>query len=199
MLSRRQFLACAAALPVSSRALAGPLADPLPERASRLVGAAEAQIGVTLDYDPAYAHIGYPGGDVPPRRGVCADVIVRAYRAGLGVDLQRLVHEDMGRAFAAYPPLWGLKRPDSNIDHRRVPNLAAFFKRRGAGLAAGTAYRPGDLVTQRVNGHLPHIVLVAGRRVEDSSRYQVIHNIGGGTEYADTLATYPVTGHFRYL
>lgn len=194
MLSRRQFLVCAAALPIAAPARAA--ASP---GAARLIAAAEAQIGVTLDYDPGYARLAYPGGDVPPDRGVCADVIVRAYRAGLGIDLQREVHEDMARAFAAYPALWGLRRPDSNIDHRRVPNLAAFFTRRGAALAKGTAFEPGDVVTQTVNGHLPHIVIVSDRRAGDSRRYEVIHNIGGGTVRADVLETYPVTGHFRYL
>jgi uncharacterized protein YijF (DUF1287 family) len=196
MLSRRQILACAVALPFSA-----PIASraaPLPN-AKRLVGAAEAQIGVTLDYDPAYVRLAYPGGDLPLVRGVCADVIVRAYRRGLGIDLQREVHEDMVRAFASYPALWGLKRPDRNIDHRRVPNLAAFFRRRGAALAAGEAFEPGDLVTQMVNGHLPHIVVVSNRRSADSSRYEVIHNIGEGTVRADTLGAYPMTGHFRYL
>lgn len=196
MLSRRQFLVCAAALPIATP---GAARAAVPAKAQRLIAAAEAQIGVTLDYDPAYARLAYPGGDVPPLRGVCADVIVRAYRAGLGIDLQREVHEDMAQAFGTYPALWGLKRPDRNIDHRRVPNLAAFFRRRGAALEDGAAYRPGDLVTQEVNGHLPHIVIVSDKRAENSSRYQVIHNIGGGTVRADTLETYPMTGHFRYL
>jgi hypothetical protein len=169
------------------------------EPAAKLVAAARAQIGVTLFYDGAYRRIAYPGGDVAPERGVCTDVVVRAYRAALGADLQRLVHEDMAANFAAYPANWGLTRPDSNIDHRRVPNLAAYFRRQGAELAADGALAPGDLVTQTIGGRLPHISVVSDRQVRGSKRPLVIHNIGGGAEYADILDRFPVTGRFRYL
>jgi uncharacterized protein len=131
--------------------------------AERLVAAAYGQIGVTRLYDPSYRRIAFPGGDVPLERGVCSDVIVRAYR-GIGIDLQRLVHEDMRQHFADYPHLWKLAAPDANIDHRRVANLAAFFARRGGKLpvsAAAEDYRPGDIVTWRLPAGLAHIGISA--------------------------------------
>jgi uncharacterized protein len=173
-------------------------AQAAPTPAERLVAAAYAQIGVTRVYDPSYRRIAFPGGDVPLDRGVCSDVVVRAYR-GIGIDLQRLVHEDMGRHFAEYPRLWGLTAPDPNIDHRRVANLAAFFARHGGKLpvAAAEDYRPGDIVTWRLPGGLAHIGLIADRRIE--ARPLVVHNIGGGAQLEDVLFAFPITGHYRYL
>ncbi len=167
---------------------------------ARLVAAARAQVGVTLRYDPVYARLAYPGGDVPLDRGVCTDVVVRAYRA-LGADLQVLVHRDMQAAWAAYPRSWGLKMPDANIDHRRVPNLATFLRRRGAGLpvtADPSDYRPGDLVTWRLTSGVPHIGIVSDRKAP-SGRPLVLHNIGAGAKEEDVLFTYAVTGHFRWV
>lgn len=169
--------------------------------ADRLVAAARKQIGVTLTYDAAYSRLDYPGGDVPRERGVCTDVLVRAYRDGLGIDLQVLVHEDMRRAFSAYPALWGLKKTDRNIDHRRVPNLQAFFKRAGAALALsenGADYRPGDIVSQMLPGNLPHIGIVVDDHSPDGARPLVVHNIGAGARLEDVLFSYPITGHYRY-
>lgn len=168
--------------------------------ALRLVAAAEAQTAVPTVYDGAYRRIGYPGGDVPPDRGVCTDVVVRAYRA-LGIDLQVAVHEDMRRDFAAYPPLWGLRRPDPSIDHRRVPNLQAYFRRAGAALAVGDVaedYLAGDLVTWMLPGNLPHIGIVAARRSAGGVPL-VVHNIGAGPQVEDVLFAWPVTGHYRYF
>jgi len=198
MISRRVVVFGLAALP-PVLALPVRLAAEPAEAAVKLVEAARAQIGVTIFYDGAYRRIGYPGGDVEPERGVCTDVIVRAYRAALGADLQRLVHEDMAANFAAYPANWGLTRPDRNIDHRRVPNLATFLRRQGVELAADEALAPGDLVTQTIGGRLPHISVVSDRRVRGAARPFVIHNIGGGAEYADILTRFPVNGRFRYL
>ncbi len=198
MISRRAVVFGLAALP-PVLALPARLAAEPAEAAVKLVEAARAQIGVTTVYDGAYRRIGYPGGDVEPERGVCTDVVVRAYRAALGTDLQRLVHEDMAENFAAYPANWGLTRPDRNIDHRRVPNLATFLRRQGAELAAEEALAPGDLVTQTIGGRLPHISVVSDRRVRGAARLFVIHNIGGGAEYADILERFPVNGRFRYL
>lgn len=198
MLSRRHMLLGAAALPFLQTFPMRALASKLP-LSSALVGAAESQIGETLQYDGAYARLDYPGGDVPRVRGVCSDVVIRAYRDGLGIDLQKRVHEDMAEHFSAYPANWGLTRPDRNIDHRRVPNLATFFRRQGAKLEAGAGFQPGDLVTQMVSGSLPHIVIVSSEKVEGTGRYKVIHNIGGGTVYADGLKAFPVTGHYRYF
>jgi uncharacterized protein YijF (DUF1287 family) len=169
--------------------------------AEKLVAAARKQVGVTLTYDAAYSRLDYPGGDVPRERGVCTDVLVRAYRDGLGIDLQVLVHEDMRRAFSAYPALWGLKKTDRNIDHRRVPNLQAFFKRAGAAVAVsenGADYLPGDIVSQMLPGNLPHIGIVADERSSDGSRPLVVHNIGAGARLEDVLFVYRITGHYRY-
>ncbi|HEV2506668.1 MAG TPA: DUF1287 domain-containing protein [Mesorhizobium sp.] len=167
----------------------------------RLVDAAFEQIGVTVIYDPAYVRLDYPGGDVPVERGVCTDVVVRAYRKAFNVDLQRLVNEDMRAAFSAYPTIWGRKQPDPNIDHRRVPNLETFFKRKGAGLEIvddAAAYRPGDLITQRLPGNLPHIAIVTGRMTSDGQRPLVVHNIGAGARVEDTLFAFRIAGHFRF-
>jgi uncharacterized protein len=164
-----------------------------------LLHAAQAQIGVTTRYDGSYARIGYPGGDVPAERGVCTDVLIRAYRA-LGTDLQRLVHEDMRAHWNAYPKNWGLKAPDRNIDHRRVPNLAVFFTRHGQVLKVSQSdaslYQPGDIVTWMLPGNLPHIGLVSGARA--GARPLIVHNIGAGTQREDMLFDYPITGHYRY-
>jgi uncharacterized protein YijF (DUF1287 family) len=169
--------------------------------AQDLVAAARSQIGVTIRYDSSYQRIAYPGGDVPVERGVCTDVVVRAYRK-LGIDLQKLVHEDMRAHWAAYPhPVkWGLKRPDTNIDHRRVPNLATFFLRHGNVIAPNRDpqhYLPGDLVVWELPFGLPHIGIVAGRRSPPGTPL-VIHNIASGTKMEDVLFAYTITGHYRY-
>ena len=167
-----------------------------------LASAAQSQIGVTLHYDPSYQRLAYPNGDVPLERGVCTDVVIRAYRQ-LGVDLQKLVHEDMRANWNAYPhpAKWALKRPDTNIDHRRVPNLAAFFRRHGTELAPSRDphdYHPGDLVVWALPyGGLPHIGIVADR-ISAAGTPLMIHNIGSGAKMEDVLFAFKVTGHFRY-
>jgi len=171
----------------------------LPAAAQDLVTAARAQIGVTVSYSPRYEKLAYPNGDVAPERGVCTDVVIRAYRKQ-GIDLQTLVHEDMGRAWDAYPKLWQLKARDSNIDHRRVPNLQTFFTRQGGALSVsrdGRDYRPGDIVTWRLPGNLPHIGIVSDQR-SWTGVPMVIHNIGAGAREENTLFAYPVTGHYRW-
>jgi hypothetical protein len=195
MPTRRNVLAAALCL------AAGPARAAVEPWAARLVAAAEAQVGRTVLYDPAYVRLAYPGGDLPLERGVCTDVVIRAYRAGLGIDLQKLVHEDMRANFAAYPKLWGLAKPDRNIDHRRVPNLRAFLTRRGAALpvtATAADYAPGDLVTMLLPGNLPHIALVTHRPSADGSRPLVVHNIGAGARLEDALFAFATTGHYRY-
>ena len=173
-----------------------------PDWRSRLVEAAREQIGVTTLYDPTYVRLGYPGGDVAPDRGVCTDVIVRAYRRAFNLDLQKLVHEDMAANFAAYPKIWGLKTTDRNIDHRRVGNLAAFFGRKGVSLAVSedlADFQPGDIVTQMLPGNLPHIVIVSSDRSADvPERPLVIHNIGAGARQEDTLFAFRQTGRYRF-
>lgn len=169
--------------------------------AKKLIDAAESQIGVTTIYDPAYVGLTFPGGDVPRERGVCTDVIIRAYRDAFGLDLQREVNADMKSHFSAYPKIWGHKRPDQNIDHRRVPNLQAFFKRMGAALPVSDRpddYQPGDLVSQMLPGNLPHIAIVTHKSSADGQRPLVVHNIGAGTRLEDRLFEFEITGHYRY-
>ncbi len=170
-----------------------------PDPVAQLVEAAIRQVGRTVHYDPAYRRLAYPGGDVPADRGVCTDVLVRAFRS-VGMDLQVLVHEDMRAAFAAYPKQWGLARPDPNIDHRRVPNLMTFFERRGASLPVSTdagAYRPGDVVAWRLPGGRLHVGLVSDVRAPDARRFLLVHNIGAGARLEDILFAYEIIGHYR--
>ncbi len=170
-----------------------------PSFSDRLVSAAVSQTAARVTYDGSYRRLAYPGGDVPASIGVCTDVVIRAYRA-VGIDLQVKVHEDMRLAFRAYPRLWGMAAPDSNIDHRRVPNLQTFFRRHGAALRVTRdpgAYLAGDLVTWLLPGNLPHIGIVTGRNAA-SGRPMIVHNIGRGPEVEDVLFEYPITGHYRY-
>ena len=167
--------------------------------ADRLVAAAVSQTSSRVTYDSSYRRIPYPGGDVPESVGACTDVVIRAYRA-VGIDFQVKVHEDMLRAFRAYPQLWGMAAPDSNIDHRRVPNLQTFFRRQGAELRVArdpAAYVAGDLVTWMLPGNLPHIGIVTSRKAESGTPL-IVHNIGRGPEVEDVLFAYPITGHYRY-
>ena len=164
----------------------------------QLVRDARAQIGVTTDYDPTYRQLDYPLGDVPVQTGVCTDVIIRALRQQ-NIDLQQLVHEDMVRHFAVYPQKWGLKRTDRNIDHRRVPNLETWFARHAESLSLTDldSYQPGDIVTWRLPGNLPHIGIVSDRRAEDGAPL-IIHNIGRGTQEENILNEYSRITHYRY-
>lgn len=167
--------------------------------ALKLVSAARSQIGTTLRYDGSYRALAYPNGDVPADRGVCSDVVIRALRSSHSFDLQQQLHEDMSRHFSLYPPLWGMKRPDRNIDHRRVPNLQTFFKRKGWSLpvtANPADYQPGDIVTSIVPPNLPHIMIVS-EKASLFGRPLVIHNIGAGTQEEDVLFDFKITGHYR--
>jgi uncharacterized protein YijF (DUF1287 family) len=168
-----------------------------------LVRAAIERTGNTVHYDGRYVAIPYPGGDIPGDTGVCTDVVIRSYRK-VGVDLQKLVHEDISRHFALYPSerLWGLKKPDTNIDHRRVPNLQVFFTRQGQSLPVSDIpqdYRPGDLVTWLLPGDLPHIGIVTDRLDSGSGNPLIVHNIGQGPRIEDRLFAFKITGHYRYL
>ncbi|MEO8002303.1 MAG: DUF1287 domain-containing protein [Arenimonas sp.] len=167
----------------------------------KVVVAARSQIGVTTAYDPAYSRIAYPMGDVPQVRGVCSDVVIRAYRKA-GIDLQAAVHEDMQKHFSTYPKIWGLKKTDSNIDHRRVPNLEVFFKRQGKSLAdlqTADSFRPGDVVSWRLANGLAHIGIVSDKKTLFGSRPLVIHNIGQGTQEEDILFAWRIVGHYRWF
>ena len=170
-----------------------------PPFAERLVQSALERVKHTVRYDPAYVILDYPNGDVPADTGVCTDEVIRSYRA-LGIDLQKLVHEDMRRAFAAYPQDWGLKSTDKSIDHRRVPNLQTFFKRRGAALPVtqkAEDYLPGDLITCTVAGRLPHIAIVVPA-ADGSATPWIVHNIGQGPRHENRLFEFPLTGHYRF-
>lgn len=168
---------------------------------TNLVSAALDRTNHHVIYEGSYRKIDYPMGDVPENIGVCTDVVVRSYRK-LGLDLQQLVHEDMKANFAQYPKNWGLKRPDTNIDHRRVPNLERFFERHGQTLAITDDpkdYLPGDIVSWRLAGGLPHIGIVSDKKSAKSDNYMIVHNIGLGPKLEDVLFDYRIVGHYRYL
>lgn len=153
-----------------------------------------------VTYDPSYFSIGYPNGDVPSGKGVCTDVVIRAYRK-LGVDLQKEVHEDMKANFNSYPKIWGLKSTDKNIDHRRVPNLMAFFKRKGAEESITDNpkdYLPGDVVCWNLGGAITHIGIVVDKKSKDGKRNLIVHNIGAGQVLEDCLFNFKIIGHYRY-
>lgn len=167
-----------------------------------LLTAARERLSHKVEYDASYFSIPYPNGDVPENLGVCSDVVVRAYR-GIGIDLQKMVHEDMSANFSLYPSrrIWGLSRPDPNIDHRRVPNLQTFFERYGQSLSLssnGFDYLPGDIVTWHISGEGPHIGIVSDARSRDGLRPMIIHNFGDGPELEDMIFDYDITGHYRY-
>lgn len=168
----------------------------LADSAQCLVDSARAQIGVTTRYDGAYVRLAFPGGDVPSDRGVCTDVVVRAFR-GLGLDLQQAVHSDMRTNFARYPQRWGLRKADAHIDHRRVPNLQTWFDRQGSKLPTGSEFMPGDVVSWRLPGGAPHIGIVSDRRSADGTPL-VLHNIARGVREEDMLHAFPITGHYRH-
>lgn len=163
----------------------------------------DAALSLTKDmvtYDPAYYSIKYPNGDVAADKGVCTDVIIRAYRK-LGIDLQKEVHEDMKQNFSKYPKKFGLKKPDTNIDHRRVPNLMVFFAKFGKSKSMETKpelYAPGDIVTWLLPGNLTHVGIVVNKKSADGKRYLIVHNIGGGQVIEDCLFKFTITGHYQY-
>lgn len=173
------------------------------EFTQRLVAAAMERTRHVVRYDPAYVRIPYPGGDVPANTGVCTDEIIRSYRS-VGVDLQKEVHEDMVQNFDQYPRKWGWlsSGPDSNIDHRRVPNLMVFFARKGQFLALSDRaddYAPGEIVTWDLGGNVPHVGLVVDQKSARSGRYMIVHNIGQGPRMEDVLFSWKITGHYRYF
>ena len=170
---------------------------------AELIAAALERTKYKITYDGSYHSIKYPGGDVPLNIGVCTDVIIRAFRKS-GVDLQKLVHEDIKSDFSQYPSkkIWGLSRPDTNIDHRRVPNLQVFFSRNGQNLRVtnkASNYSPGDIVTWMLPGNLPHIGIVTDQYSENTGNPMIVHNIGRGPELEDMLFMYQITGHYRYI
>ncbi len=154
----------------------------------------------TVTYDSRYFSIPYPNGDVPTDKGVCTDVVIRAYRK-IGVDLQKEVHEDMKVNFNLYPKIWGLKTTDKNIDHRRVPNLMTYFNRQGAEKPITnnpSDYLPGDIVCWNLGGAITHIGIVVDKKSKDRLRYLIVHNIGGGQVLEDCLFNFKIIGHYRF-
>ncbi len=152
-------------------------------------------------YDPQYFSIDYPNGDVPANKGVCTDVIIRAYRK-VGIDLQKEIHEDIRSDFSAYPKNWGLKKPDKNIDHRRVPNLMTYFERQKAKLGItdkASDYKPGDIVCWNLGGGILHIGIVVNQKSADGKRNLIVHNIGAGQVLEDMLFSYKIIGHYRFV
>lgn len=193
--------------------VAKPLTPPLQQTENRalptnsspqlklVIDGALDQIGKTTSYDASYQKLEYPNGDVPIETGVCSDVIVRAFRKGR-IDLQKEVHEDMKGSFSAYPTKWGLSKPDPNIDHRRVPNLQAYFARKNKSLATNgnnDSFLPGDIVTWDLGGGVDHVGIVVNVWYKPSQRYLVVHNIGAGTRMEDVLFGWKITGHYRYF
>jgi uncharacterized protein len=167
----------------------------------QLVESAIYQTRFTTGYDPSYVGIDYPGGDVPLETGVCSDVVVRAFRKA-GIDLQKEIHDDMGRAWFVYPRKWGASRPDSNIDHRRVLNLMTYFDRQGKTLPVTTDrddYLPGDIVTWDLSSGVEHIGIVVNTWSESTKGYKIVHNIGAGARNEDVLLNWKITGHYRYF
>ncbi|MGC6246998.1 DUF1287 domain-containing protein [Bisgaard Taxon 45] len=164
----------------------------------QLVQDARKQIDVTVGYDPTYRKIAFPMGDVPLHTGVCTDVVIRAYRHQ-HIDLQKLVNQDMKKAWSSYPKHWGLKTTDTNIDHRRVPNLETFFQRHAKSLSLTdiSSFNAGDIVTWRLPRNLPHIGIISDKKSAEGIPL-VIHNIGAGTQEEDILFKYKMIGHYRY-
>tara|TARA_B100000795_G_scaffold262789_1_gene241098 strand:+ start:141 stop:719 length:579 start_codon:yes stop_codon:yes gene_type:complete len=162
-----------------------------------------AALELTLDevvYDPSYFSIDYPNGEIPKGRGVCTDVIIRAYRK-LKIDLQKEVHQDMKQNFGLYPSIWGLKKIDKNIDHRRVPNLMTFFSRKGTVKPITKNpidYKPGDIVCWNLRGSITHTGIVVNKKSKDHRRFLIVHNIGSGQVIEDCLFNFKIIGHYRY-
>jgi len=177
-----------------------PLSARSPPQLKLTIDGAIDQIGKTTSYDPSYQKIEYPNGDVPIETGVCSDVIVRAFRKA-GIDLQKDLHEDMKGNFSSYPTRWGLKSPDPNIDHRRVPNLQTYFTRKGKSLSTGGSsetFLPGDVVTWDLGGGVDHIGIVVNVWSKPSQRFLVVHNMGAA-RMEDVLFAWKITGHYRYF
>ena len=178
-----------------------PLPDNAPPQLKQMLDGAIAQAGVTTEYDPSYVALDYPGGDVPEKTGVCSDVVVRAFRKA-GLDLQKAIHEDMTAARSNYPTKWGATSIDANIDHRRVLNLMAYFRRQGKSLpisSSATDYQPGDIVAWDLTNGIDHIGIVTNMLSDSGDRYLIVHNIGAGTRVEDVLFDWTIKGHYRFF
>ena len=170
----------------------------LPQKTQKIIQGANQQVGKTLFYDPSYKSIAYPMGDVPIVRGVCTDVVIRALR-NTGIDLQKEIHLDMKSNFKLYPKIWGLKAPDKNIDHRRVPNQKVYFERKGWSVPISYKaknYKPGDIVTWKLNSGRDHTGVITNHTTY-LGRPLIVHNIGDGAKIEDILFSWKITGHYR--
>ena len=186
---------------VPPRATVKPLQANAPPQLKKMLDGAIAQAGVTTSYDPSYVALTYPGGDVPEQTGVCSDVVVRAFRKA-GIDLQKEIHEDMKAARSDYPTKWGSNSLDANIDHRRVLNLIAYFRRQGKSLPityTATDYQPGDIVAWDLTSGIDHIGIVTNMLTDSGDRYLIVHNIGAGTRVEDVLFDWTIKGHYRFF
>ena len=178
-----------------------PLPRNAPPQLKQMLDGAIAQAGVTTSYDPSYVALDYPGGDVPEKTGVCSDVVVRAFRKA-GIDLQKEIHEDMKAARSDYPTKWGATSTDANIDHRRVLNLMAYFRRQGKSVTVSydaAEYLPGDIVAWDLTGGIDHIGIVTNMLSDSGDRYLIVHNIGAGTRVEDVLFDWTIKGHYRFF
>ena len=187
--------------PVPSNVAVRPLPQNAPPQLKQMLDGAIAQAGVTTSYDPSYVALDYPGGDVPEKTGVCSDVVVRAFRKA-GIDLQKEIHEDMKAARSDYPTKWGATSTDANIDHRRVLNLMAFFRRQGKSVTISydaADYQPGDIVAWDLTSGIDHIGIVTNMLSDSGDRYLIVHNIGAGTRVEDVLFEWTIKGHYRFF
>jgi len=187
--------------PVPANVTVRPLPQNVPPQLKQMLDGAIAQAGVTTSYDPSYVALDYPGGDVPEKTGVCSDVVVRAFRKA-GIDLQKEIHEDMKAARSDYPTKWGATSLDANIDHRRVLNLMAYFRRKGKSLPisdSATDYQPGDIIAWDLTSGIDHIGIVTNILSDSQDRYLIVHNIGAGTRVEDVLFDWTIKGHYRFF
>ena len=187
--------------PVPSNVAVRPLPQNAPPQLKQMLDGAIAQAGVTTSYDPSYVALDYPGGDVPEKTGVCSDVVVRAFRKA-GIDLQKEIHEDMKAARSDYPTKWGATSTDANIDHRRVLNLMAYFRRQGKSVTVSydaAEYLPGDIVAWDLTGGIDHIGIVTNMLSDSGDHYLIVHNIGAGTRVEDVLFEWTIKGHYRFF
>jgi len=187
--------------PVPANVTVRPLPQNVPPQLKQMLDGAIAQAGVTTSYDPSYVALDYPGGDVPEKTGVCSDVVVRAFRKA-GIDLQKEIHEDMKAARSDYPKKWGATSTDANIDHRRVLNLMAYFRRQGKSLTINydpADYQPGDIVAWDLSGGIDHIGIVTNMLSDSGDHYLIVHNIGAGTRVEDVLFEWTIKGHYRFF
>lgn len=163
-----------------------------------IVDHAKWQTTQDVTYDGSYVKLDYPNGDVASDKGVCTDVIVRAYRA-VGIDLQQLIHEDMVYDLKAYNRLYQTEYIDKSIDHRRTQNIQSFLTRQGAKqpvTQVGSDYHPGDIVFWKT--YTGHVGIVIDEKVPGTNRHYIVHNNGRGPVKQDYLFRLAIIDHYRW-